>query len=174
MTNYNESRIYKIWCNLNGIDEIYIGSSARFVGRCKLHESDCNNINSPRYGYKLYQYIRNNGGFENFTIDVLEKYPCKNKTELHIREEYWKNELNPTLNTNKAHRTEQDVKQYQKEYHKEYQKQEKCKHYLKQIITCSKCGKKHDRRNTTNHQRTKYCQNYKSTSSESSTESDIN
>ena len=168
MANYNESRIYKIWCNLNGIDEIYIGSSARFINRCILHESDCNNINSPRYRLKLYNYIRNNGGFGNFTIDVIEHYPCANKKELIIREEYWKNELNPSLNHNKAHRTKQDEKQYQKEYQKEYHKE-----YQKQSVKCSKCGKKYNRYNTFNHQRTKYCQNYKSTASESTTESFI-
>ena len=105
MANYNESRIYKIWCNLQGINEIYIGSSASFINRTKLHKSDCNNINSPRYDLKLYNYIRNNGGFDNFTVEVLEKYPCKNRTELNIREEWWKNQLQPTLNTNKAHIT---------------------------------------------------------------------
>ena len=186
MANYNESRIYKIWCNLEGINEIYIGSSARFIERCKLHESDCNNINSPRYGYKLYQYIRNNGGFENFKIHVIEEFPCENRTSLNIREEYWKKELQPTLNTNKAHITDAEKKaqlnQYRtdnKEYFDHYRINNK--EYFKQkndnrpkLVQCPNCDRKCQYSNKKQHMRSKYCMNYKSTPSESSTESFIN
>jgi hypothetical protein len=191
MTNYNESRIYKIWCNLQGVDEIYIGSSARFIERCKLHESDCNNINSPRYSYKLYQYIRNNGGFQNFKIHVIEEFPCENRTSLNIREEYWKKELQPTLNTNRAYRTEEELKedliQYRTdnpEYFKQYRNQYRQQYpeYFKQNnnnrpkgkFNCSNCDKTYTYTNKKTHLKSKYCKNYKSTASESSTESIIN
>ena len=158
MANYNESRIYKIWCNLQGVDEIYIGSSARFIERCKLHESDCNNINSPRYSYKLYNYIRNNGGWNNFTVEVLEKYPCNNRKELNIREEWWKQQQQPTLNERRAHITDEELKVYQQ-------------HYERKVKQCDKCGKTY--KHITNHRRTKYCKNFNATTSESTTESFI-
>jgi len=156
MANYEESKIYKIYSNLSGVNEIYVGSSAQFLKRCVMHYSDCTNINSPRYCYKLYNYIRSNGGFNNFIIEEIEDYKCNNRTELNIREEYWKNELNPTLNQKKAHTTEEEYKQYKKEY----QQRDYIKLYAKQIITCSKCHKNHSRRDTTHHQKTKYCKNY--------------
>ena len=37
MTNYSKSRIYKIWCDIEGIDEFYIGSTVDFKERCRLH-----------------------------------------------------------------------------------------------------------------------------------------
>jgi group I intron endonuclease len=157
MANYDESKIYKIYSNLLGINEIYVGSSANFVARCDQHKSDCYNINSPRYIYKLYNYIRSNGGFNNFIIEEIEHYSCNNRTELNIREEYWKNQLNPTLNIIKAHTTKEELKQYKKDY----QQQERIKLYLKTIITCPKCNKNHTRRDTTHHQKTKYCKNFK-------------
>lgn len=167
MSNYENSKIYKIYSILPGINEFYVGSSADFLKRCILHHSDCANINSPRYCYKVYNYIRTNGGFSNFIIKEIEDYKCNNRTELNIREEYWKNELNPTLNQRKAHITEQEHKQYKKEYGqrdnmKQYQKQYQ-KRYSKQIITCSNCGKKHSIANTTNHQKTGYCRNFQHT-----------
>jgi len=157
MANYNESKIYKIYSNSEGINEIYVGSSARFIERCEQHRSDCYNINSPRYILKLYNYIRSNGGFNNFIIQEIEHYSCNNRTELNIREEYWKAQLNPTLNIIKAHITKEELKQYKKDY----QQQEHVKEYLKTIIRCPKCNKEHTRRDTTHHQNTKYCKNFK-------------
>ena len=176
MANYNESRIYKIWCNLEGIDEIYIGSSARFIERCKLHESDCNNINSPRYSYKLYQYIRNNGGFQNFKIHVIQEFPCENRTALNIREEYWKKELQPTLNTNRAHLSKNELRDCHNKAVKKHYTNNKThiRSKAKQVIQCSHCDKTHTKENKSHHQKTKYCKNYKSTTSESSSESIIN
>jgi hypothetical protein len=175
MANYNESRIYKIYCTLSTINEFYIGSSARYEERCILHKSDCNNINSIRYSLKLYQYIRNNGGWNNFTVEVLEKYPCKNRTELNIREEWWKKQEQPTLNERKAHRTINDKKEYNNEKTSEYYHNNSTNIKLKanEVIKCSICNKTFTRANRSTHQKSKYCQNYKSTSSESSTESII-
>ena len=39
-----------------------------------LHISSCNNINSKEYNKKLYQVIRAYGGFENWTVEVVEEY----------------------------------------------------------------------------------------------------
>jgi hypothetical protein len=164
MANYNESRIYKIYCTLATINEFYIGSSARFEERSKLHKSDCTNINSPRYSYKLYNYIRNNGGWNNFTVEVLEKYPCKNRTELNIREEWWKQQQQPTLNNNKAHRTDEE--------HKEYQQQSNNNRPIGKF-NCSNCNKTYTYTNKQTHLRSKYCKNYNVTESESSSESFI-
>jgi hypothetical protein len=164
MANYNESRIYKIYCTLSTINEFYIGSSARYEERCILHKSDCNNINSPRYSYKLYNYIRNNGGWENFTVEVLEKFPCKNRTELNIREEWWKQQKCPTLNNNRAYRTDNEIKEDRKQFNNNRPQGK---------FNCTNCDKTYTYVNKQTHLKSKYCKNYKSTTSESSTESII-
>jgi hypothetical protein len=169
--NYNQARIYKITCNLPTINEIYIGSTADYEKRCKSHWSDCENINSPNYRYRVYNYIRNNGGFGNFTINVIEHYPCANKTEMRIREQYYINTLKPTLNERRAYINDEDYKQYQNQYSKN--NNTKLKEYANKVTQCSNCDKTYNRSGKTKHMRTKYCKNYKSTSSESSTESII-
>jgi phage FluMu protein Com len=173
--NYNQARIYKISCNLPTINEIYIGSTADYETRSANHRSDCNNINSPNYSYKVYNYIRANGGFGNFTIDVIEYYPCANKKAMRIREQYWIDQLKPTLNNNRAYQSSEDLIQYQKYYQKQYYQDNKIELAIKkiEIIQCSKCDKTFTRVNKSQHQKTKYCKNYNSTTSESSSESFI-
>ena len=175
MSTYNESRIYKIYCKLSGIDEYYVGSTANFISRCVLHKSDCNNIKSPRYNYKLYNYIRNNGGWENFTVEVLEKVSCDSRTELNIKEEYWQNLLQPTLNINKAHITDEELKEYNNKRFKEYYKNNKIKinKNKRAIIHCDKCDKTYKRSDKAKHQKTKYCKNYIFTTDDTTSESII-
>jgi hypothetical protein len=196
--NFNQARIYKITCNLPTINEIYIGSTADYESRCIRHWSDCHNVNSPNYSFKVYNYIRNNGGFGNFTIDVIEHYPCANKTEMRIREQYYINTLKPTLNSIRAFRSEEELKEYNnqyrtdnKDYYNQYNNQyrtdnldyfkqyrnnnkDQLKSKSNQIIQCSNCDKSYRKKCKSKHVRTEYCKNYKSTTSESSSESIIN
>jgi hypothetical protein len=167
--NYNQARIYKISCNLPTINQIYIGSTADYESRCIKHRHDCHNVNHPNYGYKVYNYIRANGGFGNFTIDVIEHYPCANKTAMRIREQYWIDEYKPTLNTNRAYRTEEDSKQDQK-HHNDINNSNR----PKGKFNCTNCDKTYTFINKSRHLKSKYCKNYKSTTSESSSESIIN
>ena len=172
--NYNQARIYKISCNLPTINEIYIGSTADYETRCVNHRSDCHNVKATNYGYKVYNYIRSNGGFGNFTIDVIEHYPCADKKTIRIREQYWIDELKPTLNDRKAYRSVDNLKQYNDQYQNQYRQDNKAELATKanQIIQCSHCDKSYSRANKFNHQKTNYCMNYNSTTSESFIESD--
>jgi len=167
--NYNQARIYKITCNLPTINEIYIGSTADYEQRCINHWSACHNVNHPNYRFKVYNYIRNNGGFGNFTIDVIEHYPCANKTEMRIREQHYINALKPTLNERRAYQSEEDLK-LQKQYHNDINNSNR----PKGKFNCTNCNKTYTYANKQTHLRSKYCQNYKSTTSESSSESIIN
>ena len=172
--NYNQARIYKITCNLPTINEIYIGSTADYEARSASHRSDCHNVKSPNYGYKVYNYIRSNGGFGNFTIDVIEHYPCADKKAMRIREQYWIDTLEPQLNDKKAYQSAEDLKQYKQHYGKEYRTENRAELNTKarQVIQCSNCDKTYTRNKKSRHQKTKYCKNYNSTSSESFIESD--
>ena len=169
--NYNQARIYKISCNLPTINEFYIGSTADYESRCINHRSDCHNVKAPNYGYKVYNYIRSKGGFGNFTIDVIEHYPCADKKAMRIREQYWIDELQPTLNGNKAYQSVDDLKQYKHQYKKTVEYKNK----WNQVIQCDHCDKTYTRVNKLRHRRSKYCKNYIfiAHESESTTESFI-
>jgi hypothetical protein len=87
---YSKSVIYKIVPKDINLDYIYVGSTHRYNDRKSSHKSDYHNELSPRYKLEVYDYIRNNGGWYNFVINVIEEYPCESKRELEKREQYWK------------------------------------------------------------------------------------
>jgi len=139
MVNYNKSIIYKICCKDINIKEIYVGSTANELRKRKYsHKYDCNNINSKNYNLYVYQFVRSNGGFENFDMVLIEEYNCNDKQELHKRERFYIELLGSTLNSNLPTRSP-------KEYIKEYKQQ---------IITCE-CGCKVKKNGFSKHLKTK-------------------
>ena len=96
--NYKNALIYKICCNDPNITDIYIGSTTNFYQRKRAHKCNCNNSNSRGYNLQVYKFIRDNGGWENWRMLLLEFYECNNKLELFRREGELIRELNPTLN----------------------------------------------------------------------------
>jgi hypothetical protein len=87
---------------------IYIGSTKDFNQRKKAHKKCCNNINNPQSNLKIYQIIRNIGGWDKCEMIPIEEYECEDKIQALIREEYWRKEYNANMNTIKAHRSEED------------------------------------------------------------------
>ena len=148
--------IYKIVCD-DVPDYIYIGSTSNFTNRKCNHKSRCNNINAKKYNQKLYSTIRENGGWDNWRIVIINE--CEEgitKTQAHIIEEEFRVKLNANLNMVKCFTTEEEKEEYnkeeRKEYYKEYYKEnkEKKKEYSKEYsennkekrkekITCE-CG----------------------------------
>jgi hypothetical protein len=99
MVNYHNSIIYKICCKDVNIKKIYVGSTANALRvRKSKHKSSCNNENNKNYNLYVYQFIRQNGGFDNWSMIEIEKYKCENKQELHKRERFYIEELNAELN----------------------------------------------------------------------------
>ena len=91
MSDYNttESVIYKIHCLDNSCDYVYFGSTTNFKNRRGQHKSDCNNINGKNYNLTVYETIRANGGFGNWIMEIVEVFPCENRRELLIREQWY-------------------------------------------------------------------------------------
>jgi hypothetical protein len=136
--NYSKTLIYKLCCLEQNINDIYIGHTTDFTKRKYGHKSICCNSNNKHYNLKVYQTIRENGGWENWNMIQIEEYPCKNNREAESREKYWIKELNSALNSRQSFQTEEErreyLKEYQqtdkyKEYKKEYEKSDKRKEY---------------------------------------------
>jgi predicted GIY-YIG superfamily endonuclease len=100
-TNYNNTVIYKAQCINEDIIGFYIGSTTDFYHRVRHHKSDFYNENKS-ISLKFYKFIKENGGWDNFKFEIIEKYPCNNNKEKIIRESYWINILKPILNTYKT------------------------------------------------------------------------
>ena len=50
------------------------------------------------YKFKVYDFIRNNGDWDNWSMIEIEKYPCNDGNEAKARERYWIETLKATLN----------------------------------------------------------------------------
>jgi len=114
--DYFETIIYKIVCNDLSILECYVGSTTEFTRRKHYHK--CLTRTSDT---RLYVFIRENGGWDNWTMVQIEEYPCMNGNEKRARERYWIETLGATLNMRKPIRTKDELEDYRKEYQKEYQ-----------------------------------------------------
>jgi len=93
--------IYKIENNTDK-DQFYIGSTLNLSRRKSHHKKNVRNRVGKLYWCKLYVYIRNNGGWDNFTftklheVDILLLSKCKEFEQSII------DELKPPLNSIKA------------------------------------------------------------------------
>ena len=97
-SKYSNTVIYKIVCKDVNINLVYVGHTINFNRRRLDHKTKCNNAKSKSYNSKKYSEIRNNGGWSNFNMIEIEKYPCSNKYEACKREQHYYEKLNANLN----------------------------------------------------------------------------
>jgi hypothetical protein len=97
--------IYKIYCKDINIVDCYVGQTIRFKRRKTEHRySAFNHID-----LKLYNYINDNGGWNNWIMDIIEElvFDCSKeelffegfKEKILDRERFWILHLKATLNT---------------------------------------------------------------------------
>ena len=98
--DYSKTEIYKL-IHKDDIDNenIYIGSTTNFKTRKHCHKKCCKNKNQQNYNLKVYQNIRNNGGWEEWNMLLIENFPCTKKTEADVRERFWIDFYKSKLNT---------------------------------------------------------------------------
>jgi len=133
MPNYQNGLIYKLCCKDTDIKDFYIGSTTSFRHRKTNHKITCNNEKGRYYNYDVYKFIRENGGFSNWDMILIEYYKCDTKLELEKREREVIEKLNPTLNKQIPTRTKKEYQENNKEHFKNYQKEyrEKNKEQIK-------------------------------------------
>ena len=166
--------VYKICCRDLSISDIYVGSTFDLKKRIANHKSTCNNPMSKGYNYHVYDFIRKNGGFDNWDIVLIKYCPGQDRHELEREERTYTEQLKATLNLNKVALTPKEREIYLKEYvkdfrerHPEYSKDYYIKHpdYNKTYYTANKerlnekilceCGGSYARACKTQHTNTK-------------------
>jgi hypothetical protein len=127
--DYSETVIYKIVPN-NELKYCYVGNTCDIECRIKNHRSNCENFNSKAYNRLLYKTIRENGGWSEWSLIVIEKFPCNNDIEARQKEQFYIKELNANLNIIRAFRTEDEkIEQINKDNRTPEQIREKTKKY---------------------------------------------
>lgn len=117
MVNYENSFIYKIVCNDENIKSCYVGATTGFNSRKNSHKMTCHNENAPNHNIKLYKFIRENGGWNNWKMVLIEEVCCENKLELSKKEREYMESLEADLNTNKAYITREEKNKNSLEYY---------------------------------------------------------
>ena len=97
--DYSNTIIYKITCKDPNIHDVYVGHTVNFVQRKKAHRVACMNNSSPSHNCKVYKVIRNNGGWDNWSMDIIAFYKCKDLNEARQKEQEYFVALNATMNS---------------------------------------------------------------------------
>jgi len=98
-SDYSTTVIYKITCNDPNITDKYVGHTIDFVRRRKEHKNNICNEQSAYCNLKLYKFIRDNGGWDNWKMEVIAFYNCNNLNEARQKEQEHYVELKATLNS---------------------------------------------------------------------------
>lgn len=125
-------------------DNSYIGSTKDFDRRKKDHIISVYNENIVNYTHPVYQFIRENGGWDNF--DMVKICDCEEDERIKM-EQYHMDFIKPTLNSRRAYGFDYERRKInKKKTDREYaiKNREKINEYRKQYrrekVICD-CGK---------------------------------
>ena len=79
--NYDNTIFYKLVCKDTNVKECYVGHTTEFTNRKCSHKGRCTNPNNVKYNYRIYQIIRENGGWDNWDMVMIEQRSCANLME---------------------------------------------------------------------------------------------
>ena len=151
MVNYGNGKIYKIIEQSSG-KIIYVGKttkeylSQRLVEhkkRTRLHKE-----------HALNKYIINNGGWNNFSLELICLFPCKYKIEMEAKQAEYIREHKPLGNWKIPLRTSEEYRNDNKDEIKEREEKRK-----QVIITCQ-CGAVIKKTGQSGHKKTTKHTNY--------------
>jgi len=107
---YDDGKIYMLFCNTTG--KRYIGSTAHSIKtRMNHHTNSYKKFKENKHTHlAIFEVLEN----DNYVVQLIEKYSCKNRDELCEREKFWINTLmcinvwgkniNSKYNQNKEHK----------------------------------------------------------------------
>jgi hypothetical protein len=136
-------------------DYTYVGSTKDFKQRKSEHKSSC-----KIKEYKIYQIIREAGGWDKCEMIPIEEYECEGLLQARMREEYWRREYNANMNSIKSHITEEEQIEQIKEKNKAYREANTEKRQTKHECNC---GGKYSIMHKARHETTKRHQDYLAT-----------
>jgi hypothetical protein len=112
MPNFQKSKIYSLKCETTGL--VYIGSTVQGLAQ---------RLSEHRHRFKneilqcsSRQVIENN----NYKMHLLEKFPCENKQQLRVREQFHINNTPECVNEYSAYVTDEQRIATQKRAAKEW------------------------------------------------------
>jgi hypothetical protein len=134
---------------------LYVGSTANLDTRWHRHRSDSRNRKRKHHGYKVYVYIRNNGGIEQFTHIPLFAGYFRNLLHMRKTEEAYRKKHKAPLNSQKCY-TGLSREEYTNQYNKKYYEanHERILARKREKVTCA-CGFQGQRSGSSKHKKSK-------------------
>ena len=117
--DYSNCVIYKIQHKDNN-DLLYVGHTTNFTKRKAYHKEYSTIETSSKYNNKVYQMIRENGGWDDFNMIVIEEFPCQNLREAEAEEDKVMREMKATMNMIRAFHPKEEWCEDNKEKLQEY------------------------------------------------------
>jgi len=113
--DFSNSTIYHIR-HIETKKVVYVGSTTNFLIRKNKHKHSCTkpniNNNNKHYNQPIYQYIRDNGDFNNFEIIPVLQLSLENNIQLLIEEQKEIDKYDTLVNCKNS---KQDTELYKKE-----------------------------------------------------------
>ena len=117
--DYSKTHIYKIVCNDLNVKDCYLGHTTNFAKRKNQHKRTCYNEKDRHYNIYLYKFIRENGGWENFDMILINTHNLNNSMEARQKEREYIEQIKPSLNKIIPYKSKEEIKEYVKEWSKE-------------------------------------------------------
>ena len=125
--DYSKCQIYKIVCKDPKIKDCYVGNTCNWIKRKSKHKQSVNCENDKGYNYKKGIIIRENGGWNNWEMVLIENFPCENDLQARSKEREWLEKLGATMNGQNPIATKEDIKIQYKKYYEEHREEVKAK-----------------------------------------------
>ena len=106
--DYSKTHFYKIVCKDTSITDCYVGHTTDFTKRKNHHKANCYNQNSKNFSNYVYHFFRENGGWNNFDMVVINIQKCESSLEARKIEREHIEELQATLNRYVPYKTEEE------------------------------------------------------------------
>ena len=97
--DYSNTVFYKISCKDTDVTDLYVGHTTNFVQRKYAHKRSCNTESDSNYGLKVYKVIRENGGWDNWKMEIIGFNECNDHYEARKIEQKYFESLNANLNS---------------------------------------------------------------------------
>jgi hypothetical protein len=112
--DYSKGIVYKLCCLDTSVLEVYVGSTICFNKRKAAHKCHCTTPGHRHSHIRVYQFIRENGGWDNWQMVQIEAYAATSKRDLESRERDCMERFSVTLNTILPARREETVAEARK------------------------------------------------------------
>ena len=168
--NHNNENFYKLVCKDKDITECYVGHTTRFNVRKQQHKPACVNPSDYYYNSTIYRFIRDNGGWGNWDMILIERCKCESSLDARKKEKEYLDQFKATPISSRAIKewSQLDETYYEQNKNKvrEYQrsKKEQILEYRRRRIICA-CGSKITRGGKVQHEQSithqRYIQDHK-------------